>query len=99
MKTSTKKSKIAITLTVIYLLLVVAAFAVLFAAQQDDSLAGIFVVMVAMPWSIFLTWLTETLSIESMAFNTVFLAVGCYLNAVILYSSVSFIARIFRRNP
>jgi len=99
MKASTNKSKIAITLTVFYLLLVVSAFAILFAAKKDDSLAGIFVVMVAMPWSIFLTWLIETLSIESMAFNTVFMAVGCFLNAVILYSSVSFIARIFRRNP
>ena len=91
-------TKIAITLTVIYLLFVVAAFTVMFMAKQDESLAGIFVVMVAMPWTILLTWFTGTLGIDSIAFNTVFLAVGCILNAIILYSLVSFIARFFRRN-
>lgn len=93
-----KKSKSAIVLTAIYLLIAVAAFAVMFMAMQDDSMAGIFVVMVAMPWTILLTWFTDTLGIDSIAFNTAFLAVGCILNAVILYTLVSFIARLFRRN-
>lgn len=92
------KSKTAITLTVIYLLLVVAAFSLMFMAKQDESLAGIYVVLVAMPWTILLSWFTDSLGVDSITFNTVFLAVGCTLNAIILYSLVSFIARLFRRN-
>lgn len=97
--TDKKISKAAIILTGIYLLLVVAAFSLMFMAKQDESLAGIFVALVAMPWTILLSWLTDTLGINSIIFNTVFLAVGCTLNAIILYSLVSFIARLFRRNP
>jgi len=94
-----KKSKTAITLTVIYLLLVVAAFSVMLMAKQDESLAGIYVVIVVMPWTLLLTWISDISGIDSITFNTVFLAVGCILNAIILYSLVSFIARLFRRNP
>ena len=82
-------------MTVIYLLLVVAAFTVMFLAKQDESLAGIFVVLVAMPWSMLLTWFTDTLGIDSIVLNTVFLALCCILNAVIIHFMVSFIARPF----
>lgn len=91
-----KKSITAITLTVIYLLLVVAAFTVLFMAMQDESLAGIFVALVAMPWTILLTWLVDNLGIDSIVFNTIFLALCCMLNAFIIYFTVSFLARHFR---
>ena len=90
-----KKSKTAITLTVIYLLLVVAAFTVMFLAKPGESLSGIFVILVAMPWSMLLTWFTDTLGIDSIVLNTVFLALCCILNAVIIHFMVSFIARRF----
>jgi len=91
-----KKSTTAITLTVIYLLLVVASFSVMFMAKQDESLAGIFVALVAMPWTILLTWLVDSLGIDSIVFNTIFLALCCMLNAFIIYFTVSFLARRFR---
>ena len=94
--TTTQKSRTAIILTTIYLLLVVGAFAVMFMAKPDESLSGIFVVLVAMPWTMLLTWLTDTLGIDSIVFNTLFLALSCILNAVIIYTMVSFIARRFR---
>ena len=93
--TTTKKSKTAIILTSIYLLLVIGAFAVMLMAKPDESLSGIFVVLVAMPWTMLLTWFTDTLGIDSIVFNTVFLALCCILNAVIIHSMVSFIARRF----
>lgn len=93
-----KISKAAIILTGIYLLLVVAAFSLMLMAKQDESLAGIYVVIVAMPWTILLAWITDTLVIDSIIFNTVFLALGCILNAVIIYSLISYITQLFRRN-
>lgn len=93
-----KISKAAIILTGIYLLLVVAAFSLMLMAKQDESLAGIYVVIVAMPWTILLAWITDTLVIDSIIFNTVFLALGCILNAVIIYSLITYITQLFRRN-
>jgi hypothetical protein len=93
-----KISKAAIILTGIYLLLVVAAFSLMLMAKQDESLAGIYVVIVAMPWTILLTWITDTPGIDSIIFNTVFLALGCILNAMIIYSLIRYITQLFRRN-
>ena len=92
----TEKSKTATILTNLYLILAVFAFAVMIIASQGESLAGIFVVLVAMPWTILLTWLVDSLGIDSIVFNTIFLALGCLLNAFILYFTVSFLARRFR---
>ena len=51
---ASRKSITAVIITGIYVLLVVAAFAVMFLAKEDESLAGIFVVLVAMPWTVLL---------------------------------------------
>ena len=85
-------------MTGIYLLLVVAAFSLMLMAKQDESLAGIYVVIVAMPWTILLAWISDTLGIDSIIFNTVFLALGCILNAMIIYSLITYITQLFRRN-
>ena len=84
-------SKTAVIITVIYLLLAVFAFFVMFSAKQDESLAGIFAVIVAMPWSIVLSWVVDTFSIDSLGFNTVFLMCGTVLNALILFLFTSWI--------
>ncbi|MGB5308365.1 MAG: hypothetical protein WBN45_05650 [Arenicellales bacterium] len=96
--TDKKISKAAIILTGIYLLLVVAAFSLMLMAKQDESLAGIYVVIVAMPWTILLTWITDTSGIDSFTFNTFFLALGCIFNAVIVYLLIQFIARLLSRS-
>jgi len=79
-----QKSTTAVIITSIYLLLVAGAFLVMFLAKEDESLAGIFVVLVAMPWTILLTWIVDNLGIDSMVFNTVFSALACMLNAWII---------------
>ena len=93
--TSTQKSKTAIVLTLIYLLLVLGAFAMMLMAKPGESLSGIFVLLVAMPWSMLLTWFTDTPGIDSIVINTIFLALCCILNAVIIHFMISFIARRF----
>ena len=86
----------AVIVTGIYVLLVVAAFAVMFLAKEDESLAGIFVVLVAMPWTILLSWIIDSLGIDSTVFNTVFSALGCMLNAWIIYSASPFLSKRLR---
>jgi hypothetical protein len=92
-----RKSTTAVIITGIYLLLVVGAFAVMFLAKEDESLAGIFVVLVAMPWTMLLPWIMDNLGIDSIVFNTVFSALACMLNAWIIYAVISFFSRRLRR--
>ena len=86
-------SKTAVIITAIYLLLAVFAFFVMFSAKQDESLAAIFAVIVAMPWTIVLTKVVDTFSIDSEWFNTVFLMCGTVLNALFLFLFTSWITR------
>lgn len=88
-----KKSKAAIVATTIYMILVVASFAVMFLANKDDSLSGIFVILISMPWSFLLTWITGISGIDSMLFNTLFLVLFSLLNATIIYKFISFFSR------
>jgi hypothetical protein len=90
---SAQKSTTAVILTSIYLLLVAGAFLVMFLAKEDESLAGIFVVLVAMPWTVLLSWIIDNLGIDSIVFNAVFSALGCMLNAWIIYSVSSFLSK------
>ena len=92
-----RTSTTAVIITGIYLLLVVGAFAVMFLAKEDESLAGIFVVLVAMPWTMLLLWIMDNLGIDSIVFNTVFSALACMLNAWIIYAVISFFSRRLRR--
>jgi len=92
-----QKSTTAAIITGIYIVLVVGAFAVMFLAKEDESLAGIFVVLVAMPWTILLSWLVDNFSIDSTVFNTIFSALGCMLNAWIIYTVITFFSRRVRR--
>jgi len=94
---SQQKSSIALILTGIYLVFAAAAFAVMFMAEPEDSLAGIFVVLVAMPWTLLLSWVIDVFGIDSLAFNTIFSALGCLLNAAIIYAVTTFLCRRLRR--
>ena len=92
-----RKSTTAFIVTEIYMLLVVGAFAVMLLAKEDESLAGIFVVLVAMPWTMLLSWTMDNLGVDSIVFNTVFSALACMLNAWIIYAVFPFISRRIRR--
>ena len=94
---ASRRSVTAVIVTGIYILLVVGAFAVMFMAKEDESLAGIFVVLVAMPWIVLLSWIIDSLGVDSIVFNSVFSALGCMLNAWIIYSATSFLSKRLRR--
>jgi hypothetical protein len=83
--TSRRRSKAAIGLTAIYVLLALAATSLPLLAQEEESLAGIFFVVFAWPWTIVLGRLTERFGIDAIVFNYVFLLLGVFVNAVLLY--------------
>ena len=80
-------------LTSVYVLLSLAAASLPLLSKEGESLAGVFFVVLALPWSIVLGRLTERFGIESMAFNYVFLLLGVFVNAVLLYWTVAVLAR------
>jgi len=88
-------SRIATVLTGLYLLLVLAALAILLLAGENDSLAGIYFILITFPWSVALTRVAASLHVDSMLFNTLFLLAGGLVNGFILYRIVSWLSRTF----
>lgn len=87
------QSKVPIIITSIYGVLSIMAFVLMFATIDTESLSGIFVVLVAMPWSIYFSPLIESIGIDSMTIKTLFMVVGVMINAFLIYSFFSFITR------
>jgi len=87
-----RSSKTAVVLTVLYLLVVAAALAVLLLAGKNDSLAGIYFILVTFPWPSVLMWVTRTFHLDSMVFNTLFLLAGSLINGFVIYKVVSFLS-------
>jgi hypothetical protein len=87
-----RSSKTAVVLTVLYLLVVAAALALLLLAGPNDSLAGIYFILVTFPWSSVLMWVTRTFHLDSMVFNSLFLLAGGLINGFVIYKVVSFLS-------
>ena len=92
------KSKLPVILTSIYIVISILAFILMFATMATESLSGIFVVLVAMPWTILFTPIIDAMGLDSIALNTVFMALGVILNALLIYSFFSFVTRKNKRN-
>ena len=88
-----KQSKLPIVLTTVYLLIALAAFGVLFAAKQGDSLAGVYAVLVAMPWTPLFTAFIELSGLDYAWLNILLLILGVMINAVLIYGFFSLITR------
>ena len=85
------KSKFAFWIAGLYLVLGLAAWTLPLIAKRGESLAGVYIAMLALPWSAVLTWLTDGLGIDSLAFSFLFLLVGLLLNAAILYYGIAWL--------
>jgi hypothetical protein len=79
------RSKAAVMLTAAYLLLALAAAALPLFAKEGDSLANIYFIVFAMPWSLVLMGLTDKFGIDSFVFNYIFLLIGIFINSALLY--------------
>ena len=92
-----QRSKIAVGVTILYLIALAASLVVMVMTVDDTAMSGIFLVMVTMPWAMALGWLKDLLQIDSMLFTTVFLVSGGLLNSFILYKMTSFVTGGFKK--
>ena len=82
----------ALAVAGVYLLLAVLAFAVMFMAGPDESLAGIFVVVVALPWSMMMDPVIGLLG-GNQAVITAIMMIDVIINAGLLYVITSWITK------
>ena len=54
-------------------------------AKPGESLAGVYVAMLAYPWSTVLVWLMDGLGIDSFVLSSLFRLLGLFANGAILY--------------
>jgi hypothetical protein len=79
------RSKLAFWIAGLYLALGLAAWTLPLIARPGQSLAGVYVVMLAFPWSMVLVWLMDGMGIDSVVFSSLFLLLGLFVNGAILY--------------
>lgn len=51
----------------------------------SSSLSAIYLVVVAIPWTFVLSWITDGLGIDSYGFNIAFLGMGVVVNTLLLF--------------
>ena len=78
-------SKVALWISGTYLAVSLVAWILPLIAKPGESLAGIYLVPLAFPWSFLLGRIMDRFGIDSMAFNLAFLLMGILINAGILY--------------
>ncbi len=83
----------------LYVVCLLAALAVLFLTRQHTPFAGIFFVVVTIPWPLVLEGIHKFFHVNTFVFNLVFLLMGGLVNAWILYWAASRIARFLKRAP
>lgn len=72
------------------------ALALPLTAKPGETLAAVYAVLMAMPWSILLGKLVDSLSIDCIIFNYFVLIMGMAINAVLIYLVISTICARFR---
>lgn len=80
-----KQSTIAITISALYLLLVVLAFFIMLITLKSTPMAGIFLVMLTFPWPPIIGALGDGSPGNSALFNGLLLLAGGILNGFLLY--------------
>ena len=88
-----QKSRLALWLSGIYLLFGLGSWILPLLAGPEDSLSAIFLVLFALPWTMLLTAITDSLQVDSFALNMVVLLAGILLNGWIIYRVFSWISR------
>jgi hypothetical protein len=73
------------------------ALAVALWDPAGDSLSAIYLVLVAVPWTFVLGWITDSLELDSYWFNMSFLATGILVNVFLLFGLGRLIQRMGKR--
>ena len=85
---NTNKPVLAITVSALYLTVVILSFVILLISADDTAMSGIFLVLATIPWPFLLTQLQHVFQVESPLLNGIFLLAGGTVNALILYKLV-----------
>jgi len=80
-------------ITAAYVFLARAALSLPLLAKEGDSLAGVYVALFALPWSIVLGKIIDWVGINSIVFIYGPLLLGIFFNATLLYLIVTTFAR------
>jgi hypothetical protein len=92
-----KKSRIALVISISYLLLVLLSFGIMLATLDSTPMAGIFLVILTQPWPIILGNLQDGSGGNHTLLNGLFLLAGGLLNGLLLYFFISLIESIFKK--
>lgn len=85
------RSRFAFWIAGVYLATGLAAWTLPLIAKPGESLAGVYIAMLAIPWSTVLVWLMDGLGIDSMVFSFAFLLLGLVANTAILYAVIAWV--------
>lgn len=61
---------------------------------SDDPLSAVFLAIVAMPWTLALSWLVDRVGELPVWLNLMLLSVGILVNAVVLYGLGGLLSRL-----
>ena len=92
-----KRSIVAVSITLLYLIALLASLVIMLMTAEETAMSGIFLVMVTMPWTMLLGWLKELLQTDSMLLSTVFLISGGLVNSFVLYKMLSFVTGGYKK--
>ena len=87
------KSKLAMWLSGIYLVLALGSWVLPLLAKPGESMAGIFLVLFAQPWASVWVWVTDILQIDIFALTMVVMLAGILLNTWIIYRVFAWFSR------
>ncbi len=88
-----RKSKLALLLSGIYLVLALGSWLLPLIAKPDENMAGIFLVLFAQPWVMLWSWVSNMLQSESFALTMLVMLAGIFLNTWIIYRVFSWVSR------
>lgn len=85
------RSRFAFWIAGLYLATGLAAWTLPLIAKPGESLAGVYIAMLAFPWSMVLSRLMDGIGIDSVAFTFLFLLVGLFVNAAVIYYAIAWV--------
>jgi membrane-associated HD superfamily phosphohydrolase len=92
------KSRTAVVVSLLYLLVVVVSFVLMLITQNNTPMSGIFLVLITPPWALVLGAVNQLFQTDSSLAAGLILLAGGTVNSVILYQIISFTAARFSRD-
>lgn len=92
------KSRIAIGISTVYILLAVLSFVIMIIARDSTPMSGIFLVLLTQPWPAIITKFIGTRLGDSAIVNGLFLLIGGMINGLLIYLLLNLLIRMIKRD-